>query len=588
MTFMTLENRVAAALKTAFAACALDPKGAEVTVSNRPEIADFQCNGLLPLGKSLGKNPRDLGEQVIQALEAQALNWASFSLAGPGFINIVVHKNFCAQYLEEVHAQGHLGCVPVAHPRTVFFDYGGMNVAKPMHVGHLRSSITGETLKRIYAFCGDTVVGDIHLGDWGTQMGMMIYALSQRFPDLPYFDDAHMGPYPKESPVTLDDLQDMYPDISAKCKEDVATADLARRATYELQQGRPGYVALWQHFVDVSIADMKQHLDVLGVSFDQWFGESRYNDRLKDMIDRFQKTGMVVESEGALVIPVSKPEDKADIPPLMLRKSDGGVLYATTDLATIEEREKDFGAQKAIYVVDVRQSLHFEQVFRAAHKLGFKSDLVHIGYGTMNGPDGKPFKTRTGGVMRLGDLIQMLRDQALARINEAGLAKDMPESERTDIADMVGVAALKFADLQHDISQNYLFDLSKFTRFEGKTGPYLLYAAVRIQSILRKAAELGHKPGALDIQEDREKELALILAQFPEVIARAYDKMRPNMLCDYAYTLAQTFSRFYADCHVLGAQTPDLLGARLRLCALTHDHLRAVLHLIGIRIPERM
>lgn len=585
---MTLQNRVEAVLKKAFDTCDLDSKWAEATVSNRPDLADFQCNGVLPLGKNLGQNPRELGENILEALISQNLPWATFSLAGPGFINVMISKDLCGTYLEEVDAQGHLGCVPLAHPRTVFFDYGGMNIAKPMHVGHLRSSITGEALKRIYAFRGDKVVADIHLGDWGTQMGMMIYELSRRFPDLPYFSQDYTGPYPAESPVTLDDLQDMYPVISAACKENPEIAERARRATYELQQGRPGYVALWEHFVEVSIADMKQHLDVLGVSFDQWFGESRYNKRLQGMIDRFQATGQVQESDGALIIPVLEPRDKAEMPPLMLRKSDGGMLYATTDLATIEEREEAFGADKAIYVVDVRQSLHFEQVFRAAKKLGFKSELVHIGYGTMNGPDGKPFKTRTGGVMRLGELIEMLRTQALDRIQEAGLAQDLSEKERAKIAEQVGVAALKFADLQHDVSQNYLFDLAKFTRFEGKTGPYLLYAAVRIQSILRKAGEAGHRAGPLMIQADREKELAFLLTQFPEVIARTYNKMRPNILCDYAYALAQTFSRFYTDCHVLGAETPELLSSRLRLCAMTHAYLTTVLGLIGITIPERM
>ena len=551
------------------------------------ETTDFQCNGALPLAKKAGKNPREIAEKILDVL-APALPYADLSLAGPGFINISVNSEKLSQYLQALTADHDLALQKVNTPQNVFFDYGGPNVAKPMHVGHLRSGIIGQCLKNLFIYCGDTVTGDVHLGDWGTQMGMMIHALSLTHAELPYFDKLYKGPYPETSPVSLDDLQEMYPKISAQCKEDESIAEAARRATYELQQGRPGYRALWQHFVDVSIADMKKHYGVLGVSFEQWFGESRYQERLPGMIERFQEAGIVEESNGALVIHVAEESDKKELPPLILRKSDGGVLYGTTDLATVEERVEKFNADLSVYVVDARQSLHFEQVFRAAHKAGFESKFEHIGYGTMNGPDGKPFKTRAGGVMRLGDLIEILQNKARERIEEAGIGQDFSKDEVDHIAQCVGVAALKFADLQHDPSQNYVFDLDKFMRFEGKTGPYLLYAIVRIKSILRKAQEANITKGDISIEHECEKELALVLAQFPDVIARAYEKRRPNMLCEYAYTIAQTFSKFYNACHVVGADTAGQKASRVALCNLTQRHLEKLLKLIGITIPERM
>lgn len=574
-------------VETVFQNNGFDQKHAQIVVSNRPDLADFQCNGALPIAKSQGINPREVGEKILQDLKP-LMPWAELSLAGPGFINISLSNDKLSAYGGDLFADRELACQKVESERNVFFDYGGPNVAKPMHVGHLRSGIIGQCLKNLFAFCGDKVTGDVHLGDWGTQMGMMIYALSQSNPELPYFDETFTGPYPSESPVTLDDLQEMYPTISAQCKEDEAVAAKARQATYELQQGRPGYRALWQHFVDVSIEDMKKHYGTLGVSFEQWFGESRYQDRLPDMIERFKKAGIVQESQGALIIPVAQETDKKEVPPLILQKSDGGVLYGTTDLATIEERVEKFGADLSVYVVDARQSLHFEQVFRAAHKAGFESEFEHIGYGTMNGPDGKPFKTRAGGVMRLGDLIEMLHSKAYERICEAGIAKEFSDDEIKHIADCVGVAALKFADLQHDPSQNYIFDLDKFMRFEGKTGPYLLYALVRIKSILRRAEEAGIHVGTIVLEHEKEKELLLTLAQLPDVIMRAYEKRRPNMLCEYAYAIAQTFSKFYGECHVVGAETEAQRVSRASLCLLTQRHLEVLLSIIGINVPHRM
>jgi len=579
----TPQRQIEKTLQNIFQAQGLDPSFGMLKISDRPDLCDYQCNGALSAAKALKKNPIMVAESLIKDLKEQYPE-LTISLAGPGFINITLNNAALGHYLNHD--------TPLLFDRKrqkIIIDYCGPNVAKPMHVGHLRATIIGESLKRLCLFVGNEVIGDIHMGDWGTQMGMMIYELSLRYPELPYFDPAFEGPYPKESPVTLDDLQDIYPIISGKCKEDPEILECARIATVELQQGRPGYRALWQHFVDVSIQDMKEHLEKLDVNFDQWFGESRYQDKIPSMLDAFIAKKIAKEDQGALIVDVSEDGDKAPVPPLLLRKKDGGFLYATTDLATIEERVNAFGAERIIYVVDGRQGLHFEQVFRAARLYGLHADYDFIGFGTMNGSDGKPFKTRAGGVMRLGDLIEMLISEAQSRIEEAGLGKDLSARELGDIAQKIGIAALKFADLQHDPVQNYQFDLQKFMRFEGKTGPYILYAAVRIQSVILKAQEAGIEKGL--IQETllpEERDLVLSLTRFEDYILRAYDRLSPNVLCDYAFELAQKFSRFYQSAHILNEKDPLIQSSRLTIAEKTLAVLQTLTHLLSIQIPEKM
>lgn len=565
-------------VQKAFAAADVNLKYALVTASDRPDLADYQSNGAFLAAKEAKANPRAVAEKIMAHL-GNLKDFADVSIAGPGFLNFRLHAHVFTDYLKSWNPAI---TVPQASQKVIV-DYGGMNVAKPMHIGHLRSSIIGESIKRLCKFVGHEVLGDIHLGDWGTQMGMLITEIEARNPHLPYFDPAFKGSYPKESPCTLDDLQEMYPVISQKCKDDPVIAEKARLATVDLQQGRPGYRALWQHFVDVSIEDMKIQLKKLDVDFDQWFGESRYQDHIPALLDRLMAKGIVEESKGALIIPVAEPTDKMEIPPLMLRKSDGGYLYGTSDMGTIQERIDVFKAQLMIYVVDGRQGLHFEQVFRAARKARFNAQYEFIGFGTMNGPDNKPFKTRAGGVMRLEELIDQLVTEAQNRMKEAGLAMDL------ETAQQIGMAALKFADLQHDPIQNYQFDIQKFIQFEGKTGPYLLYAAVRIKSILAKATEMNLSASSTlaDPQNDVERGLQLILSRYLEYILRAYDRRAPNVLCEFAYELAQQFSRFYSHCPIL--KEPDAFTApRLRLCELTLQQLETVLELLGIKIPERM
>ena len=561
----------------AFEAAGVNTQHAFVTASDRPDLADYQCNGAFLAAKETKANPRAMAEKILEHLD-NLKDFADVTIAGPGFLNFRLHNHVLMDYL---NTWTPAIAVPNSNQKIVV-DYGGMNVAKPMHIGHLRSSIIGESIKRLYRFVGHDVLGDIHMGDWGTQMGMLIIEIAKRHPHLPYFDADFTGPYPKESPCTLDDLQDMYPIISQQCKDDPAIGEKARIATFELQQGRLGYRALWQHFVDVSVDDMKIQLAKLDVDFDQWFGESRYQDQIPALLDTLTAKGIAENSQGALIIPVAESTDKMEIPPLMLRKSDGGYLYATTDMATIQERIETFGAEQIIYVVDGRQGLHFEQVFRAARKAGFHAQYEFIGFGTMNGPDNKPFKTRAGGVMRLEELIDQLVTEAKTRMEEANIVAD-PKT-----AHQIGMAALKFADLQHDATQNYQFDIQKFIQFEGKTGPYLLYAAVRIKSILAKAAEMNLKASdtLAEPQNDVERGLQLILARYPEYILRAYDKRAPNILCDFAYELAQQFSRFYTHCPIM--KEPDQAAPRLRLCHLALEQLTTVLGLLGVEVPDRM
>ncbi len=582
----SLAQKLSEIVGEAFTAAGLPAELGIVKVSDRPDLAQFQCNGALPAARQMGKKPREIADAVVEALRARP-EFSKIEIAGPGFINLNVTDEFLAAHLAA--GDERLG-IEKSKPQTIILDYGGPNVAKPMHVGHLRSAIIGDTLRRIYKFAGHKTIADVHLGDWGTQMGQIISELEIREPGWPYFDPKFTGPYPKESPVTLDDLEEIYPAASLACKEDEDRMEIARQATVELQNGRPGYRALWQHFVDVSIVSIKQNFNALDVHFDLWKGESSAHPHIVPMVKLLEEKNLVQESEGAIIIDVSRPNDKKDFPPLILYKRDGAVMYGTTDLATVYERMIEYRPEKIIYVVDQRQNLHFEQVFRAARSAGIADegvDLVHAGFGTMNGTDGKPFKTRDGGIMKLEDLITMGIDKAMARLDEAELAKDADQKERGAIAKKVAIAAIKFADLQNNRVADYVFDIDRMTSFEGKTGPYLLYQAVRIKSLLKKAG--AEKIRALKfVIKNEDRKLALLLTELPDYFAMALRESTPHVLCDYAFKLAQEFSSFYASCHIISEADAALKASRLALCDLTQKQLSLILDLLGIKIPERM
>ncbi len=586
-----LRDRLSSLVADAFRAAGLDPSYGEVVVSARPDLGQFQCNGALPAAKASKANPRQVAQGVVERLGHPEV-FRDVSLAGPGFINLTLTDAYLASHVREMAADPRLGCGPVARPQRIVLDYGGPNVAKPMHVGHLRAAIIGESLKRLARFLGYDVVGDVHLGDWGLQMGMVIAELARRLPGLPYFDPAIPGPFPSEAPVTAGELEEIYPTASQRAKTDPGFAEEARRATFELQQGRPGYRALWRHLVDVSVAELRADYRRLEVDFDLWLGESDAQPWIPPLVERLRAGGHSRQSEGAEVVDVAEPGDAKELPPLLLLKSDGAALYGTTDLATLDQRVKELRAELVLYVVDKRQADHFAQVFRAARKTGVAPGgvgLEHIGFGTMNGPDGRPFKTREGGVMRLRDLLDLVTEKARERIREAGVARDYPPEEAERIARLVGVATLKYADLSNHRAKDYVFDLERFSAFEGRTGPYLLYTAVRTRSILRKAAEAALPPGALlPPDDDVERSVLLTVARFPDVLTAAFENRAPNILCDYTYELATAFTRFYQEHHILSHPDRARQASWLGLCDLTVRMLLQVLELLGIGVPERM
>ncbi|WP_303698731.1 arginine--tRNA ligase [Brevundimonas naejangsanensis] len=596
-----LKTSLSEAVGSAFAAEGVDKALARVTASDRPDLADFQSNGALAAAKALKANPRELAAKVAERLAADP-RLSSVEVAGPGFINVKLSNAALAQRAAEVAADKELAGASRVEPRKVVIDYGGPNVAKPMHVGHLRSAIIGESLKRLFRLRGDDVTGDAHFGDWGFQMGLLITACGDEG-----LADAFMaegdGPFPAQTPVTLADLDRLYPLAAGKAKEDPAFRDRARKATAELQGGRPGYRALWSHFVAVSREALKREYDDLSVDFDLWNGESDADPLMDEMIADLKTKGLLVEDDGAQVVHVArqgetrkkKLADGSVIevpspPPLLVISSEGSAMYGTTDLATILDRKKSIGPDLILYVVDERQAEHFEQVFRAAYLAGYapEKSLEHLGFGTMNGADGKPFKTRAGGVLKLRDLIDMATEKARERLHEAKLGDDLPAEEFEDIAHKVAVAALKFSDLSNNRTTSYVFDLDRFMSFEGKTGPYLLYQAVRVKSLLRKAAEQGVALAPIIIEEAAERDLALTLDAFDAATADAYDKRSPNLIAEHAYRLAQSFSKFYAACPILVAPDAATKGSRLALAAATLHQLETALRLLGIETPERM
>ena len=588
---MSLLSDLSQRFGDAFAAVGVERSAGLVVPSQRPELAQYQCNGALGAAKRMGRNPRDLAQDVIDALDDRSM-FDQLDIAGPGFINITVTDAHLASYAENMERDDRLGLAEPDPRHKVIVDYGGPNMSKSMHVGHLRASIIGESLKRLFRLAGHDVAGDIHMGDWGMPIGQLIIELERRRPDLPYFDSDFTGPYPEESPVTLDDLSEMYPIVVERCKNDPDEAERARRATFDLQNGRPGYLALWRHYRNVSVAEQKKDFERLGVEFDLWRGESTVHERLAPLVDRLlNDDGLARESDGAIIVDVERPDDKKEMPPLLLTRSDGSYLYSTTDLATLEQRVEE-GYDLILYVVDARQALHFEQVFRAARISGIAPDTVgleHIAFGTVNGPDGTPFKTREGGVLRLADLMKIVTDAARARLDEAEIAQDYPPEERERIARQVGLGALKFGDLSNHRTSNYVFDLDRFTSFEGKTGPYLQYGAVRIKSILRRAGEAGIEPGPIVAPAvDQERGLILRLLRFPEVIGRTVDVRAPNVLTEYAYEVATDFNRFYEACHILREEDPERQASWLSLVDLTLSVLTTSLETLGIEVPDRM
>jgi arginyl-tRNA synthetase len=593
-----LKGVLGEAVGAAFAAGGMAAAQGRVTVSDRPDLADFQSNGALAAAKAVGRNPREIAAEVAIRLKSDP-RLASVDIAGPGFINLRLTNAALAERADAIAADPRSGAPPLVVPRRVIVDYAGPNVAKPMHVGHLRASIIGESLKRLFRFMGDEVLGDAHFGDWGFQMGLMIVAVGDArdlwplaSPQTGDFigEDAPAAIAVRLADLSLDELEVAYPVAAARAKAEPDFRDRARKATARLQAGGAAYRAIWRRFVQVSRTALEREFADLGVAFDLWKGESDADPLIADMTQDLKAQGLLVEDQGALVVRVAQPGDKRELPPLLVVSSEGSAMYGTTDLATILDRRRSFDPQLILYVVDQRQGDHFEQVFRAALMAGYAApgSLEHLGFGTMNGPDGKPFKTRAGGVLKLHDLIETARDKARQRLREAGLGAELPPEAFEDTAHKVAVAALKFADLQNFRGTSYVFDLDRFTSFEGKTGPYLLYQAVRIKSLMRKAAEEDAAPGPIIIAEPAERELALALDAFDAALSEAYAKRAPNFIAEHAYRLAQTFSRFYAACPVLAAPSPDLRASRLALAGAALRQRETALTLLGIETPERM
>ncbi len=587
----SLARELSAAAGAAFEAVGLEARFGEVRRSDKPELADFQCNGAMAAAKAAGRNPREIAGEVAAALKAHPMV-LSAEVAGPGFINLRVSDAALSARAEAVRGDAMAGAEKAPDAQVTVIDFGGANVAKPMHVGHLRSAVIGDTLQRMLRFAGDTVISDVHLGDWGLQMGHLVTELEDEQPGLVYFDAAFTGPYPAESPVTIDDLGRLYPQASIKAKADEARNERSQRAVAEMQAGRAGYRALLRHFIDVSVEALKKDYGFLNVSFDLWKGESDVDHLIPGLVERFKAAGLAEMSDGAWIVHVARESDKKEMPPVMLVNSRGGTGYHTTDLATIEDRMETPGPapERMLYVVDQRQALHFEQVYRAAGLLGLieESRLEHIGFGTVNGPDGKPFKTREGGVLRLADLQAMALEEADKKLSAANLPADMGADERADVAKQVAVAALRFSDLMNTRTTNYVFDLERFTSFEGKTGPYLMYAAVRVKSVLRKAAEAGHAPGKVAVSEESERALVLQLDGFGAALLGAREKRMPHILCEHLYSLAQAFSAFYAALPIAAEADAARRASRLALADAVRHQLETGLGLLGITVPERM
>jgi len=581
----------------AFTDCGYDAKYGKVTLSNRPDLCEYQCNGAMAAAKEYKKAPFMIADEVAAKL-AEASMFSMTESVKPGFLNLKLDEAFLASYVADMQKdEGRFGCEKAKNPKTIMIDYGGPNVAKPLHVGHLRSAIIGESIKRIGKFAGHKVIGDVHLGDWGLQMGLIITELKLRQPDLVYFDENFEGEYPKEAPFTISELEEIYPTASKKSKEDEAYKEAAMQATYELQNGRKGYQELLSHILNVSVTDLKKNYENLNVSFELWKGESDAQPYIPAMVQKMKDDGFAYVSDGALVVDVKEDTDTKEIPPCMILKSDGASLYNTTDLATIVWREEDYDPDEIIYVVDKRQELHFVQVFRCARKTGLvkpETELKFLGFGTMNGKDGKPFKTRDGGVMRLEYLVSEIDNEMLKKITENQKAKEnlgISEEEAKETAKTVALAAIKYGDLSNQASKDYIFDIDRFTSFEGNTGPYILYTIVRIKSILHKYHDLGKSAeGAVitSAHSESEKNLMLEISKFNAVIDGAFADTAPHKICSYIYDLANAFNSFYHETKIMSEEDETVQKSYIRLLELTKSVLETSIDLLGFSAPERM
>ena len=586
----TLLELITIETEAAFEKAGYDRELAKVTLSNRPDLCEYQCNGALAGAKKYKKAPFMIAEDVAANLAGSSY-FESVDVVKPGFINLKLSKESVASYLNGMKAEEKLGVENEETPKTIMIDYGGPNVAKPLHVGHLRSAIIGESVKRILRYKGNQVIGDIHLGDWGYQMGLIITELKKRQPDLPYFDESYEGEYPAEAPFTISELEEIYPTASAYAKEHEDYREEALQATYLLQNGNRGYRAVWDHIMNVSVTDLKKNYENLNVEFDLWKGESDAQKYIPDMVQMLKDEGYAHYDEGALVVDVQEEDDNKEVPPCMILKSDGAALYDTTDLATLVEREQDYHPDEVIYVVDKRQELHFTQVFRCAKKTGIvpeKTGLKFLGFGTMNGKDGKPFKTREGGVMRLENLIREIDEEMYKKIVD-NRTVEAEEARRT--SQIVGLAAIKYGDLSNQASKDYIFDVDRFTSFEGNTGPYILYTIVRIKSILNKYQENGGSLDGLTIrpaENEYEKALMLQVLKFNDVFGAVYEETAPHKLCAYIYELANEFNKFYHETKILSEEDEEKKAGYIALLVLTRRVLETCIDLLGFEAPERM
>lgn len=574
----------------AFSNAGYDAELGKVSVSNRPDLCEYQCNGAMAGAKKYHKAPIMIANEVAEELKKLSV-FSEVNAVAPGFLNLKVSEEFLAGYLKEMRSSDKFGFEPSSGKEKVVIDYGGANVAKALHVGHIRSANIGESIKRILRFAGDEVIGDAHLGDWGLQMGLVICGIKERQPDLVYFDESFTGEYPEECPVTIRELEEIYPASSARSKEDPEYKAKAMEATKKLQDGVPGYRKLWNNIMKVSIGDLKKNYSALNVDFDLWNGESSVHDMIPAMVDHMKKGGWAHISEGALVVDVAEETDTKTYPPCMILKSDGASLYNTTDLATIQQRMRDFDPDRIVYIVDKRQELYFEQVFRCARKTELvkpETKLNFLGFGTMNGADGKPFKTRDGGVMRLENLINDTKDEMYKKIKEG---RPVTDEEAKQIADVVAISALKYGDLSNQPSKDYVFDIDRFTSFEGDTGPYILYTIVRIKSILTKYAESGKNAADAQIgaaANEFEKALCMEIAQFGQIMDSAASELAPNKICGYIYDVANAFNKFYHETQILSETDEARRENLIALLVLTRDILETSIDLLGFNAPEKM
>lgn len=578
-------------MKQAFEAAGYNRELGKVTLSNRPDLCEYQCNGAMAGAKMYKKAPIMIAGEVAEKCRDSKV-FSEVTAAAPGFLNLKVKESVAAEYLMSMAGDSRFGLDMPLKPKKIIIDYGGPNVAKPLHVGHLRPAIIGESIKRIARYAGHDVIGDIHLGDWGLPMGLIITELQERYPDLVYFDENYTGEYPAQPPFTISELEEIYPTASSKSKEDTGYKERAMDATFKLQSGVRGYRALWKHILTVSVEDLKKNYENLNVNFELWKGESDVHDVIPKMADDMKKAGHAYISEGALVVDVKEETDTKEIPPCMILKSDGAALYNTTDLATIMERMREYHPDKIIYVTDKRQDLYFEQVFRCARKTGLvepETELLHIGFGTMNGKDGKPFKTRDGGVMRLEMLLNEINEEMYRKITDN---REISEGEARKTAKIVALSAVKYGDLSNQASKDYIFDVDKFTSFEGDTGPYILYTIVRIKSILSRYREQGGSiPESITLCEAEsasEKSLMLEIAKFNSMMENACEESAPHKVCAYIYDLANAFNRFYHETKILTEENETRKSSFIALLVLTRDILETCIDVLGFAAPERM